>query len=1245
MDRPSVYAKSVRKGTFSAILALVSLTAACLVHVTPSPAAQGDEGATLRPMVQHIVGVGQQQYDRGYYSEAEKTFEAAQKYSQYLDPVEQRKLTSLRDKAGRAVAERKRIADTRQAAERLSQKGELAAARTQLESIRDSEFLTPQERQEVTTLLGKANPSAIPAADRITAPSQSSVASPASLVSTTPAESSQVAQPGAGDALDRYKKSISETYLTSKAAYLNGDLKTAKEGFAKVLQSPMTPSPMAEEIRSYLADIQLVEAGKAAARPVALADVSAQAMPAGGAVALSNTPSNFRAQTTPVGQGERERIQELYNRSRELYIQGELIAARQGFAEVAASGLISAPPGLRPEDYVAQIDAQLANQEMVPVPAVSGQMNSAPRTVPMQTPSGLIPLSEQPTAGQGGSFVDEINRRRNTIRSYVENVVSSSVAQALKFMAQGDFVSARDNIDGAVRAVNQYQAYLGDELYKQHMQRLNGTSESIAEAQAAQDRQQAEQRLRESAEAQRRVREKAEQDRHERIVELMTRAKAYWKQQQYEASLGQIESLLVIDPLNDEALTMKDMVEDMIYFRKQLAQEKLDRRQTADIKLSTDEATIPYADEITYPKNWREIVEKRKPDAPFQLDPSNTKVYEQLEEEVDLSAITQTTPAGEAFDILRRSIDPPLNIVVLWRDLLENANIESTSPVDFDGPSNIRLGTALDNMASALSDPLAGVDYRVEYVINRGVVTFATRAGLPAKKMETRVYDVSDLVSPPANYGGMAGMMGGMGGMMGGMGGMGGMMGGMGGGMGSYGGGMGGGMMGGMGGMGGGMMGGMGGMGGYGGGMGGMGGGMMGGMGGMGGGMMGGMGGMGGMGMMGGMGGSTSYQSVSMAYGLRDLLQQSISPETWYDLYPDDPTALGTITIFPQESPKKLAIYQTPEVHKRIEILLDELRKALGHQVSIEARFLAVTENFLEDIGLDMDFNYNFGGKWGVGTFNQGSYDVAAPSIASGVTGNLGNITSQNPGMGVSAGYGSVLDDLQVAFLLRATQARVDSKSLAAPKLTVISGESASFSLQSMVSYALPPNESQGVFQGTGGTGTTGLQGTSQNVNFLPVGSTLSITPTISKDKKYVLLNITTNQTDLLGFARHAIEQPTDTATTTGTTGTTDTNNVTVTHVSVPELEQATVMTRVSVPDRGTLLLGGHKLAVQVEKEAGVPILSKIPILGRLFSNRSSVRDQKVLLILVKPTIILQEETEQEAIAAMEEPILSGLRR
>jgi type II secretory pathway component GspD/PulD (secretin) len=43
----------------------------------------------------------------------------------------------------------------------------------------------------------------------------------------------------------------------------------------------------------------------------------------------------------------------------------------------------------------------------------------------------------------------------------------------------------------------------------------------------------------------------------------------------------------------------------------------------------------------------------------------------------------------------------------------------------------------------------------------------------------------------------------------------------------------------------------------------------------------------------------------------------------------------------------------------------------------------------------------------------------------------------------------------------------------------------------------------------------------------------------------------------------------------------------------------------------------------------GVPVLSKIPFLKRLFTNRSTAHDDQVLLILVKPTIIIQREQEQ----------------
>jgi type II secretory pathway component GspD/PulD (secretin) len=416
-----------------------------------------------------------------------------------------------------------------------------------------------------------------------------------------------------------------------------------------------------------------------------------------------------------------------------------------------------------------------------------------------------------------------------------------------------------------------------------------------------------------------------------------------------------------------------------------------------------------------------------------------------------------------------------------------------------------------------------------------------------------------------------------------------------------------------------GMMGG--GMGGYGGGMGMMGGGMGGGMGGYGGGMGGmgggGMYGGGGGGMYGGMGGSMQSQS------LIQLIQESIDPESWFDL---SDFGEGTITPYPTQSPKKLAVYNTHEVHREIEDLLTALRKSLGHQVSIEARFLVVSENFLEDIGLDIDFVNNLGGKWGSVTFDQESAFMTETS-ATKVPLSIG-------GIGVSAGsiaggYGSILDDLQVAFLLRATQGHRDSKALTAPVATVLSGESANFSINRTVTFPLPPIQTQGVTQISGATGTTtGTGGSNEPMYaYVPIGSMLTITPVITHDKKNVLLNIITVQNELLGTNTSTVQAPIIG----GGAG-----EVQEWEVTLPETERSSLMTRVSVPDSGTLLLGGQRISSEVEQEAGVPILSKIPLVGRLFGNRSKVRDHKILLILVKPTILLQEEREAEAIAAME---------
>ncbi|MGB2809460.1 MAG: hypothetical protein WBC22_17090, partial [Sedimentisphaerales bacterium] len=402
----------------------------------------------------------------------------------------------------------------------------------------------------------------------------------------------------------------------------------------------------------------------------------------------------------------------------------------------------------------------------------------------------------------------------------------------------------------------------------------------------------------------------------------------------------------------------------------------------------------------------------------------------------------------------------------------------------------------------------------------------------------------------------------------------------------------------------------------------------------MGGGMMGG-------GMMGGgmMGGGIDYEREYRGENLTYLIEDTVEPDSWFETG----TGEGTITVY---EGKKLIILQTRDIHNQIETLLNEMRKSLGHQVAIEARYLVVTENFLEDIGLDVDFRLNDpGGKWGPIVFSQGSSGAVVPEITK-VPGSLAGIdaalTIGGGGIGGTFPYGSILDDLMVSFLVKATQAHTDAMTLTAPKVTVLSGETATFQIQRDISYALPPTvlgSGGGGGYGPGGGGypsggynTGGSSSVLQNVQRIPAGTTLTITPTIGPSKKYVLINITTYLQDLLRLKTHNVE-----AVIPGQAGT-PTERVQYT-IQVPETESSSVQTRVSVPDGGTLLLGGQRISAEILKESGVPVLSKIPLLGRLFSNRTKVKDHKILLILVKPTIILQEEREKEAIAAMEDKI------
>jgi tetratricopeptide (TPR) repeat protein len=715
------------------------LSVTVFAQVGPSQSGQGSDDAMMRQLVQYFMRVGTEQYERGYYIEAEKTFQMAQGYGEFLEPLERRKLESMLEKSGLAAIERKHALAAKQTGEELLGSGQLGAARR---ACRRQEQRVPDRQGALGSWLGSTSDRN--GVLRRWAPLRADGAPANPTVG-------QASDNQTGGTLDRSKSQIAELYYQSVKAYHTGDFETARAGFAQVLDSGMMPAPMVQTIQGYLQDMDGASQGAGAGQPIALSGSSSVALTSSDLAVMPTVYPAAGAAAGRLPQSDRQRIEQLYNRSWEMYSEGELEAAREGFVEVAESGLFTAPEGRRPEDYIATIDRLLAVSQS---PAYSSQRQAA------------APSNAAGTADAQGGFIEVINRRRNIIRSHMQAVVSDAADRAQTFMAQGEFEKAREPIDEAQRLVNQNQLHLGDELYRQHSGRLSGVLEAIGQAEVARDQQLAEQKRMEAVEAQQRLRREAETDRQQKIDELLSRTKAYWKQQRYEAALGQIESLLAIDPLHDDALTLKQQLEDMIYMRKQISLDKEYNRQRAQIFMNTAEAGIPYADEVTYPKNWREISARRKPDEPIGLDPESMRVYQQLETIVDLSALSPEMPLSQAIEIIRASVQPPLSIVVLWRDLYENAEVEPSTNIDMEGLRNVKLSIALENLTRAVTPVTAFSP--VSYVVNKGVVTIGTQQSLPTQKMETRVYDITDLVGEPANYGGMQGLMTGM--MMGMMG-------------------------------------------------------------------------------------------------------------------------------------------------------------------------------------------------------------------------------------------------------------------------------------------------------------------------------------------------------------------------------------------------------------------------------------------------------------------------------------------
>jgi hypothetical protein len=80
------------------------------------------------------------------------------------------------------------------------------------------------------------------------------------------------------------------------------------------------------------------------------------------------------------------------------------------------------------------------------------------------------------------------------------------------------------------------------------------------------------------------------------------------------------------------------------------------------------------------------------------------EVRRRLDTMVDLSALNPQMPLNDAVELLKKSVDPPLNIVVLWKDVETNLLVQPSSPANLEGSPRTKLRTALDLLVKGLYD-------------------------------------------------------------------------------------------------------------------------------------------------------------------------------------------------------------------------------------------------------------------------------------------------------------------------------------------------------------------------------------------------------------------------------------------------------------------------------------------------------------------------------------------------------------
>jgi len=330
----------------------------------------------------------------------------------------------------------------------------------------------------------------------------------------------------------------------------------------------------------------------------------------------------------------------------------------------------------------------------------------------------------------------------------------------------------------------------------------------------------------------------------------------------------------------------------------------------------------------------------------------------------------------------------------------------------------------------------------------------------------------------------------------------------------------------------------------------------------------------------------------------------------------------------------QLLVNATREQHLALASFLENLRANSDVFVIVEARFIDMVDDFLEDIGVDsrnlgQPPGQGFGTAFGVlnssrsgGSdpgFNNAGNGTTDPALAMGQDRTAGRIEHILDGfVGAASGERlnaalrgltlqvSWLDPFQINAIVRATQEQRSARTVTSPRVTASNGQRVHVSVVTERSYV------QDYELVSGGTGLVVSEVADPVIEKFQDGVVLDVRPVISSDRKYITLDVRPTLASLINGIISTV------------TISLGTLNAAASQVEIdlPEISLQQAFTSVTVPDGGTVLLGGFRSLNEAKYESSIPLLGKLPLIKNAFRRKAYLNEKRSLYILITAKVV-----------------------